>query len=49
MIFDIAAICAACLLVASPLIFRKALKLRDKFIDWIERKQFERWLDRAGR
>jgi hypothetical protein len=50
-------LCLAVLfLVTSPLIFRKCRtiyrKVRaliDKFIDWLERKQFERWLDEAGR
>lgn len=56
MIFVIALLCAAALLVLSPVIFsklrilfRKACILIDKLVDWIERKQFERLVDRAGR
>jgi hypothetical protein len=45
--FDLLLCLAAILLVTSPITLRKLLKLIDLAIDWIERKQFERLVDRA--
>lgn len=47
MLFNVMLVTLACLLVASPLIFFKLLNLRDLFVDWVERKQFERLIDQA--
>lgn len=47
MLFNIALISAACLLAGSPYLYRKCRYFRDIFVDWIERKQFERLVDRV--
>jgi hypothetical protein len=47
--FNLVLCLAVCLLVTSPLTFHKARILKDKLVDWIERKQFERLVDRVGR
>lgn len=50
MFFNIVLIVAACLLAGSPFLYRKCRDFIDIFIDYIERKQFERLVDRvAGR
>lgn len=52
MTFDVVLLAFACLLVIGALIARKLwdlfVKLRTRFVDWIERKQFERLVDRVG-
>jgi hypothetical protein len=49
MAHDLLLCLAVCLAVTSPLIARKCLDCTDKFVDYIERKQFERLVDRVGR
>jgi hypothetical protein len=48
LVFDLILLVAACLLVTSPLTFHKARILIDKLVDFIERRQFERMVDRVG-
>jgi hypothetical protein len=43
--FDAIVITFVCLLVAGPVM---AFKLLDRFVNWVERKQFERLVDRVG-
>ena len=45
MSFDIVLFAFACSVVLGPLL---AYKLLNRFVDWIERKQFERLVDRQG-
>jgi hypothetical protein len=46
-LLDLILCLAALLLAISPAIFRKYRYFRDKLVDWIERKQFERLVDQV--
>lgn len=45
--FDLFACLAALLLAISPAIYRKYRYFREIFVDWVERKQFERLVNRV--